>query len=285
MSKPTDLPIWDTAEERVLQPDITRQTTGWVWGSTKFEKPKGEHFNWWMNNVYKWTAHFDETIGDGSAKLWQNKATTINVTANADITLTATQNGYGRIIITDPGVLLTTVRNVIVDTSERSFLFQNDTARSLVVKTSAGSGITVTAGTKVELVCDATNIIESIDLETVWVANDTRAKTALNASGNAPIYACRAWVNFNGTGTVAIRASGNVSSITDKGVGKYSVNFITAMPDANYVVNVSSQVIANWSDSGDGIQDQTTTSFTDLHREGSGGVAQDTPINLISVFR
>jgi hypothetical protein len=45
---------------------------------------------------------------------------------------------------------------------------------------------------------------------------------------------CRAWVNFNGTGTVAIRASFNVSSITDNGTGDYTVNFTTAMPDVNY---------------------------------------------------
>lgn len=45
---------------------------------------------------------------------------------------------------------------------------------------------------------------------------------------------CRAWVNFNGTGTVAIRASFNVSSITDNGTGDYTVNFTTAMADANY---------------------------------------------------
>jgi len=50
----------------------------------------------------------------------------------------------------------------------------------------------------------------------------------------AVAYGCRAWVNFNGSGTVAIRASGNVSSITDNGAGNYSVNFATAMPDANY---------------------------------------------------
>jgi len=50
----------------------------------------------------------------------------------------------------------------------------------------------------------------------------------------AAAYACRAWVNFNGTGTVAIRASGNVSSITDNGTGNYTVNFTTAMPDASY---------------------------------------------------
>jgi hypothetical protein len=49
-----------------------------------------------------------------------------------------------------------------------------------------------------------------------------------------PEFKCRAWVNFNGTGTVAIRASGNVSSITDNGTGIYTVNFTTAMPDANY---------------------------------------------------
>lgn len=53
-------------------------------------------------------------------------------------------------------------------------------------------------------------------------------------SGTAPIYAARAWVNFNGTGTIAIRASGNVSSITDNGAGDYTVNFTTALPDANY---------------------------------------------------
>lgn len=46
-------------------------------------------------------------------------------------------------------------------------------------------------------------------------------------------YKCRAWVNFNGTGTVAIRASGNVSSITDNGAGTYVVNLTTALPDAN----------------------------------------------------
>lgn len=50
----------------------------------------------------------------------------------------------------------------------------------------------------------------------------------------ATAYGCRAWVNFNGTGTVAIRASGNVTSITDNGTGDYTVNFTTAMPDANY---------------------------------------------------
>ena len=61
-------------------------------------------------------------------------------------------------------------------------------------------------------------------------------------SGSAPSYTCRAWVNFDGTGTVAIRASGNVSSITDNGTGVYAVNFTTAMPDANYCLVLSSEI-------------------------------------------
>jgi hypothetical protein len=65
-------------------------------------------------------------------------------------------------------------------------------------------------------------------------ANITAAKLNGAQSGSAPIYGARAWVNFNGTGTVAIRASGNVSSITDNGTGDYTVNFTNAMPDANY---------------------------------------------------
>lgn len=68
---------------------------------------------------------------------------------------------------------------------------------------------------------------------TTWYRNSA---PALGNVGTAPVYAARAWVNFNGTGTVAIRASGNVSSITDNGTGDYTVNFTTAMPDANFTV-------------------------------------------------
>ena len=63
---------------------------------------------------------------------------------------------------------------------------------------------------------------------------ESQVKTATNASGTAPIYACRACVNFTGEGTVSIRDSGNVSSVTDDGTGQYTVNFTTAMPDENY---------------------------------------------------
>lgn len=55
----------------------------------------------------------------------------------------------------------------------------------------------------------------------------------------ARAFACRAWVNFNGTGTIAIRGSGNVSSITDGGTGIYTVNFTNSMPDVNYACQIS----------------------------------------------
>jgi hypothetical protein len=60
---------------------------------------------------------------------------------------------------------------------------------------------------------------------------------------SATAYGCRAWVNFNGQGTVSIRASGNVSSISDNGTGNYVVNFTTAMPNTNYAVPASFQRI------------------------------------------
>ena len=66
----------------------------------------------------------------------------------------------------------------------------------------------------------------------VTVADDLSFNSGYGSSAVA--YGCRAWVNFNGTGTVAIRGSGNVTSITDRGTGEYTINFTTAMPDANY---------------------------------------------------
>jgi len=70
-------------------------------------------------------------------------------------------------------------------------------------------------------------------------SNGAQSSVIPGGSTLLPQFACRAWVNFNGTGTVEIRASGNVSSITDNGTGDYTVNFTTAMPDANYSASMS----------------------------------------------
>ena len=83
-----------------------------------------------------------------------------------------------------------------------------------------------------------------VDTDTLATSSVTTTKTSFTGDlafnsgygSAATAYGCRAWVNFNGTGTVAIRDDGNVSSITDNGTGDYTVNFSTAMPDANYAV-------------------------------------------------
>ena len=115
--------------------------------------------------------------------------------------------------------------------------------------------------------------------------SSTQAKSAANGqTGSAPFYSARAWVNFNGTGTVAIRASGNVTSITDNGTGDYTVNFTTAMPDANYSVQTS-------AGAGSGIH--ISTPFTTTPAAGSqrvattttGGTAIDLAYVTVSVFR
>lgn len=94
----------------------------------------------------------------------------------------------------------------------------------------SNSNVTVTdAGTgKVETTIDGT-VVEELTLA-------ARKSTIDGGSVLYPEFKCRAWVNFNGTGTVAIRASGNVSSITDNGTGIYTVNFAAPLSDANYAV-------------------------------------------------
>ena len=93
--------------------------------------------------------------------------------------------------------------------------------------------------------------VEVIDTGTgrIEFTTDGTKVAEIDASGNMKFdsgygsaetaYGCRAWVNFNGTGTVAIRDSGNVSSITDNGPGQYTVNFAAAMPDTNYATSIS----------------------------------------------
>ena len=88
--------------------------------------------------------------------------------------------------------------------------------------------------------------------------------TGVLATQNGMTGIAKAWVNFDGTGTVAIRSSFNVSSITDNGVGDYTVNFTTAMPNANYVI----AGVAGGVNAGGDIEsaDQVTARTTSLVR-------------------
>lgn len=106
------------------------------------------------------------------------------------------------------------------------------------------------------------------------------------AGGNA----VKAWVNFNGTGTVAIRAAFNVSSITDNGTGDYTVNFATALADANYAAVVSQQRTANGSTvtiPNISVATAPTTSAVRVNNDGSGATttSADAASYYVAIFR
>jgi hypothetical protein len=118
-----------------------------------------------------------------------------------------------------------------------------------------------------------------------WSNIKAAIKAFFGAAGDAPVFACRAWVNFNGTGTVAIRASGNVTSITDNGVGAWTVNLTTAMPDANYAAVVSSGAATDTSSIlAMPVSTRTTTSFT-LNLRDIGGTQKDSEYVGAAIFR
>lgn len=103
---------------------------------------------------------------------------------------------------------------------------------------------------------------------------------------------CRAWVNFDGTSTVAIRASFNVSSITDNGTGNYTVNFTNAMPDANYAFSLMSVVgtanfIGNqWIPDTGSITASSLTVLGGYRQSSAGaGAAVDSPAVSVAIFR
>jgi hypothetical protein len=105
-------------------------------------------------------------------------------------------------------------------------------------------------------------------------------------SGTAPLFMARAWVNFNGTGTVAIRASGNVSSITDNGTGQYTVNFTTAMPDANYSISSICSLATTGAQTGvfwDGVN--STASSARVYVFSTTGTFYDEAFIAVAIFR
>ena len=103
-----------------------------------------------------------------------------------------------------------------------------------------GPGVKAYIGVTSESTVPNTSIIfgtansSNVGRETMRITGNGDLRFNSGYGSVATAYGCRAWVNFNGTGTVAIRGAGNVSSITDNGVGAYIVNFATAMPDTNY---------------------------------------------------
>lgn len=116
---------------------------------------------------------------------------------------------------------------------------------------------------------------------------------AIQDTAGVERFTARAWVNFNGTGTVAIRAAGNVSSITDNGTGDYTVNFTTAMVDLNFSVSAwanagtATGVLSGYFVSG---SESTATRTTSAVRIGAWSVGnghslQDLTQVSVAIFR
>jgi hypothetical protein len=121
-----------------------------------------------------------------------------------------------------------------------------------------------------------------------------RLTTISNQGGTASVPSdtvisgsAKAWVNFNGTGTVAIRASFNVSSISDLGTGYYRINFSTAMPDVNYSITGVSSAENNFG--GVLVVDATTSynsSGVNIYTTANNANAiVDFISNSVSIFR
>lgn len=137
-----------------------------------------------------------------------------------------------------------------------------------------GTTVSSIASTTVTLSANA-NATLSADPVSFYVAN--KVLTPGLVAGQL----CRAWVNFNGTGTVAIRAANNVSSITDAGTGTYTINWTQAFNDANYVVT---GLPSGTTDRLISISSQTTGSTQFQVRGGSGNLNDET-IVCAAAFR
>jgi len=129
--------------------------------------------------------------------------------------------------------------------------------------------------------------IDGSALTGITTYTDSDALSLFNASGSAPVYACRAWVNFDGTGSVGIRDSGNVSSITDNGTGEYTVNFTTAMQDNDYAVCATYSSTSISTDTGGAVAQASTmtTSAVGLRGYNNNNDAADADVVSVAIFR
>jgi hypothetical protein len=162
------------------------------------------------------------------------------------------------------------------------------------VTTSTGTGAnvlgtspTLTTPTISSLTSASATALTLQSAGTTGLTIDTSQNLAFNSGYGsvATAYGCRAWVNFNGTGVVAIRASGNVSSITDNGTGNYTVNFSTAMVDANYCPTGTAEDVASGSFvTGNSATVPTTSGFTFYVVSSAGALTDAVRVN-VGIFR
>lgn len=160
-----------------------------------------------------------------------------------------------------------------------------------------GTGASTAADARTNLGLGSLATLSAVGTSQITDSNVTTAKIADAAitpakmsgaqSGSAPVYGARAWVNFNGTGTVAIRSAGNVSSITDVTGGEYIVNFNTAMQDANYCFTLGATFNADGSNGTFIFNHATSAPTTSSIRIGTigQGFGYDSTNVCVAIFR
>jgi len=197
------------------------------------------------------------SAGTSNTPTWSTLGTIASQNANAVTITGGTITGITDLTVADGGTGASSI-----------------TANSVIL----GNGASALSG---NLVAPSTsgNVLTSNGTTWTSVAASVGITTT---TGSAPYFGARAFVNFDGTGTPAIRNSSNVSSITDNGTGDYTINFTTSMPDANY------SAVGTAKDDGVGsyvpfITTQTTSSL----RIGtkSQSTTSDSAIVCIAVFR
>jgi hypothetical protein len=170
-----------------------------------------------------------------------------------------------------------------------SIVLQGSTSGSITLQEPAIAGTTVldlpaTSGNVVVDSATQTLTNKTLTSPTLTTPNINSAQFA-TVSGTAPIYPCRAWVNFDGTGTVAIRASGNVSSITDNNTGRYTVNFTTSLPDANYSATTSANISTTSTDERFSSPNNLLTTSVGIATHARDGNHGDSALICVAVFR
>ena len=193
--------------------------------------------------------------------------------------INASVSGAGGVITTadNTGILnlqTASTTAITIDASQRA---------AFVAGTAALPAITTTGDTNTGIFFSAADTIDFAEGGTAVGQFDSSANFKFNSGYGsvATAYGCRAWVNFDGTSTVTIRASGNVTSITDNGTGDYTVNFTTAMPDANYSVNVT----ASTATLSTAIRLDTLLAASVKFRTSSGGSVADANNVCVDISR
>ena len=154
------------------------------------------------------------------------------------------------------------------------------------------SGTTNSVGNLTENSNNVVNVADTGTITNAMINDGTieAAKLSGGQSGSAPAFAVRAWVSFNGTGTVAIRASGNVTSISDNGTGSYNVNFTTLPSDGNYAISVVGSKTSGGISSGNSTFGMTreylgSLNYVQVYTVTSAGAAVDRNYNSVLMIR